>query len=449
MKSRLNTYYKLMQNEKVDPLIINTFAYYFKQVLEGATGLLTKDKIKPPSQNNLVEYDSIDNNNLSPYEKLAVIKLNGGLGTSMGLSKAKSLLKVKDKYNFLDIIALQILHLRKKCGHKIPLLFMNSFNTSHDTLKYLEKYPDLCSDDLPLDFLQNKFPKIRQDNLEPLNVSDELLNWNPPGHGDIYISMAISNILDKLISKGIVYAFVSNSDNLGAIVDDRILNYLDSSKVPLIMEVCDRTEMDKKGGHLAETREGQLILRETAQCPETEAGEFQDVNLYKYFNTNNLWLNLVEIKKLMKANDNIIKLPLILNKKNVDGIKVYQIETAMGSAISLFENSKAVVVPRTRFAPVKKTNELLCIWSDAYKLTDDFNIIRNSDRTPLIILDDIYTNISDFENRFSTGIPSLKDCTYLEISGDVSFGKNVKFSGNVSIKATSPQFIENMSIRGF
>jgi UTP--glucose-1-phosphate uridylyltransferase len=370
-----------------------------------------------------------------PLEKLVVIKLNGGLGTSMGLKKVKTLLKVKGELNFLDIIARQILELREESEKNIPLLFMHSFNTRKDSLDYLKIYRDLPLDDLPLDFMQSKFPKIRQTDLAPLQNEDDHKNWNPPGHGEIYSILSSSGILDKLLKNGFEYAFISNSDNLGAIVDSKILSYFAEKKLPFLMEVCRRTEMDKKGGHLAQTRKGQLILRESAQCPAEELDKFQDINRYSYFNTNNLWINLKALKQKLFETNNLLPLQLILNAKEVDGIKVFQLESAMGAAISVFKGAKAILVNRDRFAPVKKTNDLLAIWSDAYKLTDDYRLVLNKrSKPPKISLDErYYKTIEQLQEHFEFGIPSLRECNSLEINGDVYFGKGVRIIGEVKI----------------
>ncbi|MEA1973473.1 MAG: UTP--glucose-1-phosphate uridylyltransferase, partial [Candidatus Cloacimonadota bacterium] len=378
--------------------------------------------------------------------KLAVIKLNGGLGTSMGLKKAKSLLPVKDGLSFLDIIAKQILNIRQKSDVQIPLILMNSFNTSYDSLNELSKYDNLKINDIPLDFLQNKFPKILQKDLTFLDDQDKKLNWNPPGHGDIYITLAQTKLIETLLDKGYEYLFISNSDNLGAIIDNKILNYFAKENLPFMMEVCSRTEADKKGGHLAQTKEGQLLLRETAQCPKNEISEFEDVNIYKYFNTNNLWVNLKGLKYKLEINNNMMLLPLIMNKKIVNDKHIYQIESAMGSAISSFKRSQALIVPRSRFAPVKKTNDLLAIWSDAYNLDESYQI-KLSDkckRPPIVELDPkYYKNIDQMKNRFKKGIPSLVNAKKITVRGDVSFGENVIIEDEVIIQSKKPIFIKD------
>ncbi|MBP7562172.1 MAG: UTP--glucose-1-phosphate uridylyltransferase [Candidatus Cloacimonetes bacterium] len=436
-----------MKQEGLNDIVINTFISYFNKLLNGEKGKLSKNEIKQPAESNIIHYHDLKNEKTDFLCKLAVIKLNGGLGTSMGLKKAKSLLPVKQGLSFLDIIAQQILFLRKKYHFSIPVLFMNSFNTQRDTLQLLDKYPEIKKQSCPLDFVQNKFPKIRQDNFEPLTVSEEAAGWNPPGHGDIYSCLVQEKIIDQLLDSGIEYIFVSNSDNLGAIADIRILNYMIENKIPFIMEVCNRTEMDKKGGHLAETKDGRLILRETAQCPDDETEDFQNISLYHYFNTNNLWIDLKVLRDKMQSNHNILDLPLIINPKKVDNIPVYQLETAMGSAISLFEGAKAVLVNRDRFAPVKKTQDLLLIWSDIYDLKDDFTLQKVTEIDHLLDLDSqYYGEIDQLVKRFPTTPPSLKECQSFSVKGDISFGNNLSFKGSITLKASQPAYLENIEI---
>lgn len=434
MKSHLSEFIELMKRENLDEIVIRTFSNYYRKLLAGSTGKLSESEISPPD--NVIDYYSLKDSDSALLDKLAVIKLNGGLGTSMGLKKAKSLLRVKGEYNFLDIIALQVLHLRKSSGRNIPLLFMNSFNTRKDTLSYLKKYPELSLPDLPLDFIQSKFPKILQKGLSPLKNLHENSNWNPPGHGEIYSALEISGVLDKLLDSGIEYAFISNSDNLGAVVNEKILNYIADENIPFLMEVCTRTEMDKKGGHLAQTKDGQLILRESAQCPETEIAEFQDINKYSYFNTNNLWVDLKVLKQELINYDSVLPLSMIVNPKKVAAEKVFQIESAMGAAINVFEGSRALSVGRERFAPVKKTHDLLTIWSDIYNLQDDYTLVleKSLDKPPIVELNEkYYKTIEHLEEHFRKGTPSLKECRKLQITADVFFGENVMIKGDVTI----------------
>jgi len=438
-----------MADEGIPPLIIDTFRFYYEKLIGGERGLISGEDIVPIAKGDIADMEMLDRfteEGCQVIKEAVIIKLNGGLGTSMGLSKAKSLIEVKDGLNFLDIIARQILSHRKKHGIRIPLVLMDSFKTDEDSKKFLDRYPDLASD-IPLSFLQHKFPKVLKENLSPGDwPMDPDCEWNPPGHGDIYLALITSGVLDKMISKGYRYAFISNSDNLGGIMDEAILGYFASHNFPFMMEVADGTEADIKGGHLARLKTGGLILREIAQCPEEEIEEFQDITMYRYFNTNNIWVNLLFLKEKLKKASNILKLPVIINPKRIDpkddsSAEVYQIETAMGAAISVFERATAIRVPRTRFAPVKKCQDLLALWSNCYVLTEDSKIIQNPDRrfgTLKIDLDDrYYKKIYQLKERFANGVPSLIDCKSLRVEGNIHFGGGIVIKGDVDIISPS------------
>jgi UTP--glucose-1-phosphate uridylyltransferase len=438
MNSQITEFEKKMEAEKLDRSVKDAFKYYYDLVCSGSSGQIREKDITTPKEENLVRYSELDKKNQPDMNKLAVVKLNGGLGTSMGLDKAKSLLPVKDSLTFLDIITKQILVQRELTGSAIPLIFLNSFNTREDTLSILQQYPQIKTEKLPLDMMQNKFPKIKQSDLSVFQHPSKA--WNPPGHGEVYAVLQQSGVLDILLELGIEYAFISNSDNLSATADPAILAYLIDNEIPFLMEVCNREESDKKGGHLAQTPDGQLILREVAQCPNSELAEFQNIQKYKYFNTNNLWINLPILKKKLTEHKNFLPLPLILNSKSVDDTDVYQIETAMGAAISVFEAAKALVVDRSRFAPVKKSSDLLALWSDAYQLQEDFSIKLAQQRKspPDINLDDrYYKTYEQLQERCRVAVPSLKQCDSLTIEGDVHFGKGVVIKGRVRIKAAT------------
>ncbi len=448
----LSLFVKQMKSNSIPDSVIRTFSAYYQKLAKGENGMISRDEINAPSETNLVDFESLAHyRKQSILKNIVVIKLNGGLGTSMGLSAAKSLLPVKGNMNFLDIITRQVLSLRAGSGYDISMMFMNSYNTEDDTLNYLKKYPDLSKMTLPLSFVQNKFPRIRQDNMKPYENSDANKMWNPPGHGDIYASLSATGLLDKLIDSGYRYAFVSNADNLGATVDTCIPSYMEENDIHFLMEVCHRTELDKKGGHLSEDKHGQLLLREVAQCPPDEIEEFQNIEYYKYFNTNNLWIDLKALQWNLISGDGVMLLPLIINPKIVDDTPVYQLETAMGAAISVFNGSKAVVVPRSRFAPVKKNNDLLAIWSDAYELNDQYQVVlrRGLQSAPAIELDEkYYGKIEQMLARFKEGVPSLMGCTSLKITGDISFGEDVICEGKVSLATTHPIFLKSRLLTG-
>jgi UTP--glucose-1-phosphate uridylyltransferase len=435
-----------MQREGLPPIVIKTFRHYFSRLVHGETGLIFQKDIEPVEDKDIArleELSAMEEPGQKALEKAVIVKLNGGLGTSMGLSRAKSLLEVKKGLNFLDITARQVISYRKRLGVPLPVVFMNSFNTEADTLNALATYPGLATHGIPLSFKQHKFPKVLQDGLLPAAwAKNPDLEWNPPGHGDIYTALVTSGMLEKLLASGAIYAFVSNCDNLGAVMDQRILGYFAKKNIPFLMEVTDRTEADSKGGHLARMKGNGLILREIAQCPDNERDDFQNVSLYKYFNTNSIWINLPVLAGLVQKNGQVIPLSMIRNCKTLDPRDestppVYQLETAMGSAISMFEGAEAVRVPRTRFAPVKKCHDLLAVWSDAYALNDQYCLISNPKRRGealrLRLDEDYYQKIDDLKKRFPHGAPSLLHCTSLTVVGDVVFGQDVTIKGRVVI----------------
>lgn len=435
-----------MRAEDLPDVAIDTFRYYHDKLLEGATGVMSEADLEPveslPDSENLSGFRAEGEKALA---KTVVLKLNGGLGTSMGLTKAKSLLPVKDDLTFLDVIARQVLYLRKEHGVDLPLVLMNSFRTREDSLDALHKYDGLQIDGVPLDFLQHKVPKIRVDDKSPVDWPKEPENeWCPPGHGDIYTALLTSGTLETLLKKGYEYAFVSNSDNLGAVLDLEILGWFASDDLPFLMEVADRTEADKKGGHLAKrTSDGQLVLREVAQTPDEEMSKFQDISRHKYFNTNTLWVNLKTLARVMRERDNVLGLPLIVNKKTVDPTddttpEVFQLETAMGAAISVFDGARAIRVPRERFVPVKTTNDLLGLWSDVYVLSEDQRVMPGPSRAVGDLVVDLdpryFKRIDQLLERFPKGPPSLVNCRRLVVKGDFRFGVHCVFLGEVEVE---------------
>lgn len=370
------------------------------------------------------------------------IKLNGGLGTGMGLEKAKSLLEVKDGLTFLDLIARQILRLRES-GAAPAVLLMNSFSTTGDTRVALGRYPEL-GDPADLEFLQNRVPKIDAETGAPVEHPGEPdLEWCPPGHGDLYVALAESGRLDHLLASGIRFAFVSNSDNLGATLDPRLLRHFAESGSPFMMEVTRRTPSDRKGGHLCRDRKtGRLALRESAQCPEADADAFQDIARHRFFNTNNLWIHLPSLRAALAAHEGVLPLPVIRNRKTVDprdpsSRPVVQLETAMGAAIGCFEGAGAVVVPRSRFAPVKTTADLLALRSDAYRLSEAFTVELDPSREgrpPTVDLDPAHYKLVDgLEALVASAVPSLVRCESLAIRGPARFTGPTTIVGSVEI----------------
>ncbi len=371
-----------------------------------------------------------------------LIKLNGGLGTSMGLQKAKSLLEIKPGVTFLDLIVRQVQSLRAVAGYPVNLLLMNSFSTAEGTMAHLSRYEDGgFADPDKVQMLQNRVPKLRTDTLEPVSYpANPELEWCPPGHGDIYPALVGSGWLDKLLAAGVKYAFVSNSDNLGAQMDTRFLRWFAESGAPFVMEVTRRTEADKKGGHLAtRAADGQPILREIAQCLDTDLPEFQNIDKHRYFNTNNLWIRLDALRDSLTANGGVLPLPVICNIKTVDprdgeSTKVYQLETAMGAAIQCFPGARAVNVPRSRFFPVKTSGDLLLLRSDAVQINEAGLMSLAPECAgvaPIVQLDSkLYKLVDSLD---SLGVPSLKNVKKLVVSKVHTFAPGEALSGEVTI----------------
>jgi UTP--glucose-1-phosphate uridylyltransferase len=437
---------------------IDVFSHYYRQLEEGVSGFIAEDSIEPLLDPSMLSDTAVNEQDAAAaLGKTVIIKLNGGLGTSMGMEKAKSLLPVRKGKSFLDIIVDQVRAARVAYGIQLPLVFMNSFRTQQDTLAALASYDDLAVAGLDLGFLQNQEPKLRADDLTPVTwPADPSLEWCPPGHGDLYTALTTSGMLGRLLSLGYRYASVSNSDNLGAAPDATIAGWFAATGAPYAAEICRRTAADRKGGHLAIRKsDRRLILRDTAQTPKEEMNYFTDEFRHPYFHTNNLWFDLEALGRTLRERKSVLGLPLIKNEKTVDpadssSTKVIQIETAMGAAIEVFEGATAIGVGRERFLPVKTTSDLLVLRSDAYELEADGRLTKVADPTPVADLDsDYYKLIGDFDRRFPAGAPSLTEARYLEINGDWTFEAGVRVIGEVTLEDRGePQIIAAGSVLG-
>jgi len=431
-----------MEAEGLSKAAIQAFESTFNALVSGETGMIPESTISPAP--DLVDATAIT---VEPSSDLlsetVVLKLNGGLGTGMGLDKAKSLLVVKDGLTFLDLTAKQVQYMKKEFGN-VKFMLMNSFSTSADTMNFLkEKYPDLAGEE-GLEMVQNKIPKIDVETFQPATYESNPDNeWCPPGHGDLYAALIGSGSLQDLLSKGYKYMFVSNSDNLGATLDLKILTHFATTDSPFMMECCIRTENDKKGGHLAvRNSDKQLVLRESAMCLDEDEAEFQNISKHRFFNTNNLWIRLDKLQEIIDAHGGFIPLPMIKNKKTVNpkddsSQKVLQLETAMGAAIECFKGATAITVPRTRFAPVKKCNDLLLLRSDAYVISEDFRPVLSAacgGAAPVISLDSKkYKLVGSLEEATVDGVPSLAKCKRLTVKGVVKMSSETTFVGDVTI----------------
>lgn len=437
----LNDIERKMEKAGLSRAAIDAFKHSVETVASGVSGMIPEEEIIPAE--NVENWETLRKTTADASTEIlaqtVVIKLNGGLGTSMGLQKAKSLLPIQNGLTFLDLIVKQIQSLRQRAESPVRLLLMNSFSTSRDTLDYLSRYATGGFDRAEeVEIMQNRAPKLLIPDLTPASFpKNPELEWCPPGHGDLYPSLLGSGWLDRLLAEGVRYAFISNSDNLGAQLDLKLLNCFVQSDAPFMMEVTRRTEADKKGGHLASRKaDGQLVLREVAQCPSEDLANFQDIDRHRYFNTNNLWLRLDALKDYLTAHGGVIPLPVIRNVKTLDPRdpstpKVYQLEVAMGAAIECFKGARAICVPRTRFFPVKTTADLFILRSDAVQIGDDGSVTLAPEcngKAPLVSLDARYKFVDALD---SLGIPSLKNVHTITVKGQYTFSAGEPLSGDV------------------
>lgn len=402
-------------------------------------------------------YETIDHDKaVKAFAKTAFIKLNGGLGTSMGLSCAKSLLPVRRhkarQMRFIDIIIGQVLTARQRLGVDLPLILMNSFRTSKDTLQVLKRNRKFVQNDIPVEIIQHQEPKILARTGEPVSYpEDPTLEWCPPGHGDLYSTIWESGILDKLSECGFSYLFISNSDNLGARPSRTLAQYFENTHAPFMIEVAKRTQADRKGGHIVRDIEtGRMLLREMSQVNPEDKRSAQSINKHPYFNTNNIWIRIDALKKMLKKYNGVLPLPVICNNKTVDptnpeSAKVVQLETAMGAAVSLFDDAICVEVDRMRFLPVKTTNDLFIMRSDRFHLTDSYEMEDGNYIFPDIDLDPrYYRNIDDFNERFPYSVPALAAAKSVTIKGDWTFGNQVSmFADAVLQDSGEPNYVPN------
>jgi UTP--glucose-1-phosphate uridylyltransferase len=431
---------------------IRNFRSAYERVVKGDEVVIPSADLEPagdvPALEELRQPDQPD-----ALKQFAVIKLNGGLATTMGLSQPKSLLEAREGHTFLDIIVGQTLVLRRQYDLQLPLLLMDSEATQRETLAALEQHPELAVDGLPPDFLQSMIPKLDAETLEPVSWPDNpALEWVPPGHGDVYGALRRSGLLEELLARGIRYAMISNSDNLGSTLDPRIAEFVAGEEIPFLMEVVEGTEADRKGGHIARRKaDGRLVLRETAQTPPEDEESFRDYRRWRYYNTNTLWVDLQALHEMLERSGGVLELPLIVNRKTVDprdsdSPAVLQLESAMGAAIGSFSDARLLLVPRTRFAPVKTTDDLLVLRSDVYRLTDQMHVETTS-ALPFVELDKKYYKLLDaFESRFPDGPPSLREAERFVVHGDVTFAAGVTVRGAVELTAEEPERIPDGTV---
>jgi len=423
----------IMVNDGADSEQVFLFKKLLNQYVVQQEEPIKWHEISTPPDESIINYEGLDDvsneESTTLLSKLAVCRLNGGLGTSMGCVGPKSAIEVKNGQNFLDLIVEKIGLLNGQFNVRVPLVLMNSFSTDQDTQKIIKRYSSRLQ---IYTFQQNQVPRLRKDTMLPLSQEKYgEQSCYPPGHGDFYDSFAKSGVLDRLIDQGKQYLFVSNVDNLGASIDLKILKLMKDSGAPFIMEVTNKTKADVKGGTLVKNGQRELGLLELAQVPKAYGEEFKSIKKFKIFNTNNIWINLPELKKKIQANE--IHLDIIVNQKNLEHLPVLQLETAIGSGINNFEGSLAVKVPRIRFLPIKKTDDLLLAQSNLFVFEDGMlkkNPERQFDGFPLIRLGENFQMFEEYQRRFES-IPDILELDLLTVVGNVHFGKNITLRGNV------------------
>jgi UTP--glucose-1-phosphate uridylyltransferase len=436
---------------------IRNFLSARQRLVSGQATLVPSDLLEPatgvPALQELPDINVADG-----LSRVAMIKLNGGLATTMGLRSPKSLLQAREGYTFLELIVAQVLSLRRRHGVKLPLILMDSEMTRAETLPALARHPELDVGLAP-DFLQAMVPKLDAETFAPVTwPANPALEWCPPGHGDVYGALRRSGMLAALLERGFDHAMISNSDNLGATLDPRIAAYVAAERIPFLMEVFAGTEAERKGGHIARRRaDEQLILRESAQTPARDEASFRDFRHWRYYNSNNLWVDLRALSDLLDERNGVLALPLIVNAKTVDprdagSTPVLQLESAMGAAIESFPGSRLLLVPRTRFVPVKTTDDLLLLRSDVYRVNPEMVVTplaERADNLPFVELDKgVYRLLDEFEQRFPVGVPSLRDAERFVVHGDVTFGAGVVARGAVELEASVPMRIADGTVLG-
>lgn len=414
--------------------------------------VLEWSKIRAPGSDILAEYEGLE----EPQGKeavrellsqLVVVKLSGGLGTTMGCTGPKGLIELRADHTFLDMTVQQLQHLYDEYGVKVPLVLMTSFNTERETAEVLDKYRHY---DVPVHmFRQKQFPRIDKETLTPIvrSADPAVLDkseWYPPGHGDVYDSLYRSPVYEELRAQGKNYVFISNIDNLGATVDLAILRYIAEHQLQFCMEVTNKTRADVKGG-MPIQYDGHVTLLETAQVPPEHMEDFKSIKKFKIFNTNNVWVRLDAIADHL---DGLNSLDIITNVKSHRGRPVIQLETAAGAAIGQFERAQGIRVPRSRFLPVKSTSDLLVVQSNLYDVNHGtlcMNPLRieraGEPSVPLVKLGAEFRMVGDFQSRMRS-IPDLLELDHLTVAGDVTFGANVTLRGTVIIVANEGDHID-------
>ncbi|MCP9262957.1 UTP--glucose-1-phosphate uridylyltransferase [Dirofilaria immitis] len=329
-------------------------------------------------------------------KRVSVVKLNGGLGTTMGCNGPKSLIELRSGLTFLDFAIGHVRHFNEQNNSSVPLVLMNSFNTDKAVYEYLADRKINVKT-----FLQSKCPRIFVKNSMPVPLKDggeNIEGWYPPGHGNIFKSMHFTGVLDELLAQGRDICFISNIDNTGATIDLRIAKLM--------------------GGTLVEIN-GYIMHLEMPQG-----------SVISYVCFHDRWI-LLGLGKVRRKD----AITVVLS----NGEFVNQLETSLGGAIRNFDKVLSIKVPRSRFLPVKNTQELLAIMSDLYEVTENFSLqFVRKDKAPIIELSEHFSKISEFRERFCE-IPRLRELKRLKVEGNIYFEHDVILKDNVEIIADQGQ----------
>ncbi|MBI4966455.1 MAG: UTP--glucose-1-phosphate uridylyltransferase [Desulfomonile tiedjei] len=430
-----------MEGRAISSGAVDRFLDMLRHVSEGNSGYMPLDSVATPDPSRLLDAQSelkdlpgLEERGEKLLNKVAVIKLNGGRSTTMGTRVPKGILEAKNGRSYLEIIIGQIASIRRKWRVDVPLVLMNSFFTHGPTMEIVNRHNISA-----LTFVQNQVPRLVEDTLAPLETgTDE--DWVPPGHGDVYESLRTTGLLRNLRERGCRWAFISNLDNLAACLEPWIIGLLDRHEIEFLLEVTDRTPADRKGGTLV-VKNGRLDLLEIAQVAPAERDDFMDIDRFRVFNTNNVWVDLEALDRVLQERS--LNLPIIQNHKSIDGIRVVQLETAMGAAIGSFPRSRGLRVGRDRFFPTKKVSDLFVLQSDVCILDSMSRLQRNPLRPASLPLvpkvyfgDDFLVSPHKLGERFEDPASvSMVLASSLEVRGPAYFERDVRIEGEVKIDA--------------
>lgn len=355
--------------------------------------------------------DALDTKEL--LNKLTVIKIISGSGTTMGVNVSKSCMEVTDGVSSLDLVVNQLEDLNSEHGCNIPLILMNTLQNQDNIMKVLEKHEKKNVDIQTI--CQNQKHSARRTD----DSDDEGYQFEDR---EIFLSLKTSGTLEALLLQGKEYILVLRSDNLASVLDPKIINHVIENRIQCCLEVTPNIHYDSSEN--STSQEDKVQLSEIAELP---AKEFMEK--YKLVDTRSLWLNLNSVKKIVDAG--------ILTEKLKGDDERFAFGNRLSSTIKLFDRPIAINVPQSRFLPLTSTSDLLLVQSDLYTHSEGI-LFRNNDRknpaNPHIELGAEFKKLDEFQSRFKS-IPSIIELDSLRVAGDVWFGADITLKGKVIIVA--------------